>query len=124
MAALDILPVLVLVAVIVGGSTYVVSMPIRREVARAVRRGEPLPRVVGWWEAVAARGHLLLGVGGIVLLGGAALWYAGRSWGMTAALVGLVIVSYYLQAVFIMRLVRKEMRAAAGQTPQRPAEKG
>lgn len=113
MVSLDIVSGILLIVVLFAGSTYLVTIPIRQEVKRAVLRSEPLPRVVGWWRGVVERGWWLTAGGALVMVSGAWAWWLGATEpGGWLLLIGAGIVAYVLQGVFVLRVVHRAVARA------------
>lgn len=113
-ALIDLVPALILVAIVFMGSTYLAAMPMRQEVRRAVHRGEPMPRIVGWWQGVVRRGWWLVLAGGILVASGALVWSQGNAnAGGWLALLGIGLAAYVVQGAYLMRVVRRTAERAA-----------
>lgn len=113
MAAADIAVLVVLFAALIGGSTYLAAAPLRREVARAVERQTELPRIANWWRGVVARAWMLGGAAIILLAAGGLAWANGIEAGGYAAMFGLVIASYLVQAAYLVRVIDRTIERAS-----------
>lgn len=106
LATLAALVLLVLGAFVL--SAWIGGKTVSREVRRSVSRGEPLPRIAGWWLGVLRRGPWLVGAGaGLVLLGVGLDLRGDPGTGQVLVLAGAGIAGYVLQAALIVRAMRK-----------------